>query len=64
MGTRDDAAALVLGGLKRLEYRGYDSWGIASAAGHAIRVVRGVGRISGVDPAALSDGQIDPSRVA
>src|SRR5258708_15860023 len=28
VGTRDDAAQVVLAGLKKLEYRGYDSWGI------------------------------------
>ncbi len=28
-GKRKDAAALVLKGLKKLEYRGYDSWGVA-----------------------------------
>ena len=30
VGTRDDAAEQVLVGLKKLEYRGYDSWGIAA----------------------------------
>jgi len=30
VGTREDAAQLVLAGLKKLEYRGYDSWGIAA----------------------------------
>ncbi len=29
IGKRDDAASLVLDGLKSLEYRGYDSWGIS-----------------------------------
>lgn len=28
-GSRSDAGELVLGGLKKLEYRGYDSWGVA-----------------------------------
>ena len=32
VGTRDEAPQLVLAGLKKLEYRGYDSWGIASRA--------------------------------
>ena len=64
LGPRDDAASLVLAGLKRLEYRGYDSWGIASAAQDAIRVIRGVGRIGGVDPTALAEAQVDPSGVA
>ena len=30
VGTRDEAPQMVLAGLKKLEYRGYDSWGIAS----------------------------------
>jgi len=30
VGTRDVAPQLVLEGLKKLEYRGYDSWGIAA----------------------------------
>lgn len=29
VGPRTDAAAIVLNGLKALEYRGYDSWGVA-----------------------------------
>ncbi|HRN96503.1 MAG TPA: class II glutamine amidotransferase [Candidatus Levybacteria bacterium] len=29
LGNRKDAGALILDGLKALEYRGYDSWGIA-----------------------------------
>lgn len=30
VGKRTDAAQIVYDGLKTLEYRGYDSWGIAS----------------------------------
>jgi glucosamine--fructose-6-phosphate aminotransferase (isomerizing) len=30
VGARDEAPQLVLAGLKKLEYRGYDSWGIAA----------------------------------
>ena len=29
VGKKDQAAKLVLSGLKELEYRGYDSWGVA-----------------------------------
>src|SRR5258708_16226729 len=29
VGKRDNAAEIIFGGLKTLEYRGYDSWGIA-----------------------------------
>src|SRR5512142_966792 len=32
VGARDEAPQMVLAGLKKLEYRGYDSWGIASRA--------------------------------
>ena len=32
VGSRNDAAKIVFEGLKRLEYRGYDSWGIAALA--------------------------------
>lgn len=32
VGPRKNAPSIVLGGLKGLEYRGYDSWGIAVAA--------------------------------
>ena len=30
IGSNDQAAEKVLNGLKKLEYRGYDSWGIAA----------------------------------
>ena len=30
VGVRDEAPRRVLAGLKKLEYRGYDSWGIAA----------------------------------
>ena len=29
IGKRNDAGSLVIDGLKNLEYRGYDSWGVA-----------------------------------
>ncbi len=29
IGTRDDSGTIILDGLKTLEYRGYDSWGVA-----------------------------------
>ena len=37
VGRDQNAADLVLRGLKKLEYRGYDSWGVA--VGHRDRVV-------------------------
>lgn len=45
VGTRKDAAQLVLQGLKKLEYRGYDSWGIAVAVDGHVEVEKRVGKI-------------------
>lgn len=45
--TTDRDPSAVLEGLKYLEYRGYDSWGIAVADGGAIRAEKEVGPISG-----------------
>ncbi|HEY3066242.1 MAG TPA: glutamine--fructose-6-phosphate aminotransferase, partial [Methylomirabilota bacterium] len=44
-----DAAAVILDGLKRLEYRGYDSAGLAVAAGDVLHVRRAVGRIGSLE---------------
>ncbi|MCX6689604.1 MAG: glutamine--fructose-6-phosphate transaminase (isomerizing) [Methanoregula sp.] len=43
---RRDAAPLIIEGLKRLEYRGYDSFGVATL-GSGIELVKHQGRISG-----------------
>jgi len=42
----ENACSLVLEGLKRLEYRGYDSWGIVSCKEKSFSVEKRVGRIS------------------
>ena len=42
---RADAAAIVLRGLKKLEYRGYDSWGIAVAHDGRAALDKHVGKI-------------------
>jgi glucosamine--fructose-6-phosphate aminotransferase (isomerizing) len=60
LGPRDDAAAIVLNGLKRLEYRGYDSWGVAAQQEDELAVLRRVGKIGGVTELA----GLDPSHVA
>ncbi len=49
VGSREDAGSLVIKGLKKLEYRGYDSWGVAVQTNAHIEVSKDVGRISGVD---------------
>ncbi len=45
IGKRDVAAQTVLDGLKILEYRGYDSWGIAVKTGEKITSEKHVGKI-------------------
>ncbi|HET6334646.1 MAG TPA: glutamine--fructose-6-phosphate transaminase (isomerizing) [Polyangiales bacterium] len=57
VGERNDAAQLIVRGLKLLEYRGYDSWGVAVGAGMRIAVERHVGRIGTADTS-LPDSQI------
>ncbi|MDD4627914.1 MAG: glutamine--fructose-6-phosphate transaminase (isomerizing) [Candidatus Peribacteraceae bacterium] len=49
IGRRTDAGFLVIEGLKHLEYRGYDSWGVACKTEKGIEVTKDIGRISGVD---------------
>ena len=44
-----DAAHIILDGLKRLDYRGYDSAGLAITADGVLHVRRAVGRISGLE---------------
>jgi glucosamine--fructose-6-phosphate aminotransferase (isomerizing) len=61
VGQRPEAAELVLAGLKKLEYRGYDSWGIAAQderGGSALLLERHVGKIGGASTS------LPPSRTA
>ena len=46
VGRRNDAAEITLTALKALEYRGYDSWGVAVPAGDKMLVDKHVGKIS------------------
>ncbi|WP_310238432.1 glutamine--fructose-6-phosphate transaminase (isomerizing) [Luteimonas terrae] len=46
---------VLIEGLKRLEYRGYDSAGIAVAVDHGLRRVRRTGRVSEMEAAAASE---------
>lgn len=50
------AVPVILEGLKRLEYRGYDSAGLAVPQGGAIRVVRRPGKLAALDAALAEDG--------
>ncbi len=55
VGTRKNAGQLVIDGLKNLEYRGYDSWGVASKMGESLRVTKDVGPIGKVDSSLFAD---------
>ena len=45
IGDKKDGATIVLSGLKTLEYRGYDSWGIAVGDGDEIKIEKHTGKI-------------------
>lgn len=49
VGSRKDAGELVIEGLKHLEYRGYDSWGVACSIGDGFLVKKDIGKISAVN---------------
>jgi len=50
LGNKEDGANIVIDGLKRLEYRGYDSWGVAVNQNGQIKVHKETGKIGGFDP--------------
>lgn len=49
IGPKTNAPQMVLDGLKTLEYRGYDSWGIAAKVGSTIKVDKRVGKIGNAE---------------
>jgi glucosamine--fructose-6-phosphate aminotransferase (isomerizing) len=51
-----DVVPLLIDGLKRLEYRGYDSAGIAVIEGDDVRRVRRTGRVAEMEAAAAQEG--------
>lgn len=54
VGKRNDATELAVEGLKSLEYRGYDSWGVAWKQHGALSTQKEIGKISGVNGRDLS----------
>src|SRR5437773_11954582 len=44
-----DVVPVLIGGLKKLEYRGYDSAGIAVVDGNGVEVVRAEGKLSNLE---------------
>jgi len=53
LGESRDVGETVGTALKRLEYRGYDSWGIAWDAGQQIHCTKRIGRVNGALPKSI-----------
>lgn len=54
LGEPRDVGEMVGTALKRLEYRGYDSWGIAWDAGQQIHCTKRTGRVNGALPKSIA----------
>ena len=52
----EQATPILLDGLRRLEYRGYDSAGLAIHAKDGIKIVRAVGKLRNLEKALLKEG--------
>src|SRR5665213_942373 len=46
---KGDAVGVLLGGLRKLEYRGYDSAGLACVSGNGLELRRAVGKLAGLE---------------
>ena len=53
-----DARGIILDGLKRLEYRGYDSAGIAVQNGNKINMVKAQGKVDNLINVAMADDKL------
>lgn len=60
-GQKTNAAKLVINGLKKLEYRGYDSWGVAFKTDHRVNVYKEVGKIGEFDVSTLQEKVNSPT---
>jgi glucosamine--fructose-6-phosphate aminotransferase (isomerizing) len=56
VGDDRNAAEVVWSGLKKLEYRGYDSWGVAVGRGGRVVVERRIGKIGDAAPVLPTSG--------
>jgi len=56
------AVPLLLEGLKRLEYRGYDSAGIATLHDRGLEIVKAVGRVANVEAKIVAQGGLPGSQ--
>ncbi len=58
---RRNGPTIVSEGLARLEYRGYDSWGIAARADHAVVCVKDIGKLGSVPAELLEEPSLSPA---
>ncbi len=52
------ADQVIISALKRLEYRGYDSWGVAVKHGNSLEIIKRVGAIGDVENYSLAEGNV------
>jgi len=57
-GSFKNASEIVLSGLKSLDYRGYDSWGIATLKNNQIFIQKNIGKIEDIKKTDLPDGNL------
>src|SRR5512140_274262 len=50
-----EAAPILVSGLRKLEYRGYDSAGVAVVSGGALKVVRATGKLKNLEARLLGE---------
>lgn len=55
---KENAIPIVFEGLKRLEYRGYDSWGIGSISEKRLKIIKQTGKISEAEITKLKPSNI------
>jgi glucosamine--fructose-6-phosphate aminotransferase (isomerizing) len=55
VGKKTNAGEIVVAGLKRLDYRGYDSWGVAVCSDGKVSLEKNVGKISDVTTLTLPE---------
>ncbi|MEK9200531.1 MAG: glutamine--fructose-6-phosphate transaminase (isomerizing), partial [Patescibacteria group bacterium] len=58
VGTRTDAPSLVLSGLKKLDYRGYDSWGVSYQTPSGITTHKSTSILTGIEGAGLPQSRL------
>lgn len=63
IGSADNAPTLTFKGLKDIEYRGYDSWGIVYPRGKKLEVIKQIGQLPDKLPLEIQKSDFSPSSV-